>query len=61
MPSYILRDLPPDLWDKFRQRAELQQWPLRALILHLFELYATDQIQLKKAPPPRPDRPTSGT
>ena len=60
MPSYILRDLPPDLWDKFRKRAELQRWPLRALILHLLELYADGKIQLAGEPPPRPGPPTIG-
>jgi hypothetical protein len=55
MSSYILRDLPPDIWAKFKARAERQQWPLRALILTLFEMYANDQIQLQASPPRRPE------
>ena len=57
MASYILRDLPEDLWSKFKQRAELQQWPLRALILALLEGYANGTLTLQATPPPRSPPP----
>jgi hypothetical protein len=51
MSQYILRDLPPDMWMRFKRRAELQQWPIRALILRLLEDYADNRITPSAASP----------
>ena len=40
MPTYILRDLPPELWDRVKVRAALEGRPLRALLLELLRRYA---------------------
>jgi hypothetical protein len=39
MPSYMLRAIDPDLWARFRARAEREGRPLRALLLALIERY----------------------
>lgn len=54
MPSYILRDLPPDLWTRVRARAEGSGWPLRALFLRLLEDFADGRVVPSGQPPPRP-------
>jgi hypothetical protein len=41
MSSYILRDLPPELWARARERAAREGLPLRPLLLELLEEYAT--------------------
>ena len=55
MPTYILRDLPPDLWARAKERAQADGWPLRPLFLQLLEDYATGRIRPTKAPPARQD------
>lgn len=39
--SFILRDIPPDLWRKVKARAALEGTTLRALLLGFLEKYAT--------------------
>ena len=46
MPSYILRTIDPDLWARFKARAEQDGIPMRALILKLIALYASGKIQV---------------
>jgi hypothetical protein len=51
MPSYILRNLPPDLWARFKSRSEQEGIPMRALMLKLIELYASGQIAVQATQP----------
>lgn len=44
MASYILRDLPPDLWNRFKARAETERRPLKALFLDLIAAYADNRV-----------------
>lgn len=44
MPSYIIRDLPEDLWKRVKARAERDAWPLRKLFLQLLEDFASERI-----------------
>jgi hypothetical protein len=44
MPSYILRNIPPDMWEQFKARAEREGIPMRALILLLIEAYADGKV-----------------
>lgn len=44
MANYILRNVPPDLWNQVRMRATEQNVPLRALILKLLTGYAENRI-----------------
>lgn len=54
MPSYVLRDLPPEVWEQFRARASAEGWPLRALFLELIREYASGAISPTVAPIPMP-------
>jgi hypothetical protein len=40
MPSYILRDIDPELWEQFKARAAKEGRPLRFVILELVKAYA---------------------
>lgn len=40
MPSYILRDIDPQLWQRVKARAEREGHPLRWVILTLLTKYA---------------------
>lgn len=44
MPSYILRNIDPDLWARFKARSEEEGIPMRALVLLLIEAYADGKI-----------------
>ena len=46
VPSYILRNIDPDLWDRFKARAEEEQIPMRVLILKLVEAYADGKVSV---------------
>ena len=46
MPSYFLRGLPLDLWERVRERAKIDNMPLRAIILKLLEAYASGEITI---------------
>jgi hypothetical protein len=46
MPSYILRNIEPGLWARFKKRSEEEGIPMRALVLKLVELYAAGKIQI---------------
>lgn len=46
MPSYILRTIDPDLWTRVKQRSEVDDMPLRAIILALLALYADGRINV---------------
>lgn len=57
MPTYVLRDVPPDLWETFKQRSRQDGWPLRPLLLQLIADYATGRLHLSTVPPQRPNPP----
>jgi hypothetical protein len=42
MPNYILRDVPPDLWEAVRARAAEDGEPLKAVILRLLQRYVAE-------------------
>ncbi len=44
MPSYILRDIPADLWVRVRERAQKDGRHLRGLLLWLLTKYADGEI-----------------
>ena len=45
MPSYILRNIPDDLWVRVKARAESDGRHLRGLILWLLTKYADGEIK----------------
>jgi hypothetical protein len=47
MPSYILRNINPELWQQVKQRAASDQLPLRVLILQLLKGYAEGEIHIR--------------
>jgi hypothetical protein len=49
MPSYILRNVPPELWDAVKARAEGEGLPLRHIILQLLRAYAEGHVHLTAA------------
>ena len=53
MPQYVLRNIPEDLWRRVSERATLDQWPKRALLLQLLEDYADRRISPSVASPAR--------
>jgi hypothetical protein len=52
MPEYTLRNVDPQLWSQFTDRANREGWPIRALIVGLLEAYARGEFT-PTAPPPR--------
>jgi hypothetical protein len=52
MPEYTLRNVDPQLWSQFTDRANREGWPTRALIVSLMEAYASGDFT-PAAPPPR--------
>lgn len=52
MPEYTLRNVDPELWSQFVNRAKQEGWPIRALIVALLEEYARGTFTLP-VPPPR--------
>lgn len=53
MPSFILRNIDPKLWEKVKARAAESDppKPLRWLILKMLENYAANREQLKSNDP----------
>jgi len=49
MPSYILRNIDPELWAKVKARSEQDGLPLRAVILGLLEQYGEHGITVRLA------------
>jgi hypothetical protein len=52
MANYILRDLPPDIWTRAKDRAQREGWPLRALFLRLLEDFGAGRVTPSGPPPP---------
>lgn len=44
MPEYTLRNVPPELWSRFTERANREGWPIKALIVNLLEAYANGRV-----------------
>ena len=44
--TYLLRDVPPALWERVKARAALDRLPLRSVLLLLAEAYATGHVTL---------------
>jgi hypothetical protein len=40
MPTFVLRDIDPDLWRRVEQRLKAEGQRIRPVALRLFELYA---------------------
>jgi hypothetical protein len=51
MPQYVLRDIPVDVWARFKERAERENWPLRALYLQLMDDFGSGRLRPQGAPP----------
>lgn len=48
---WILRDTPQPLWSKLQDKAGLEGWPLKALILQLAQDYVDGKIAPSGTPP----------
>jgi len=46
MPAYILRNIDPTLWARFKARSEAEGIPMRALVLLLIEAYADGKVSV---------------
>lgn len=42
MPSFILRNIDPQLWEQFKKRASAEGHPLRWTVLELIRRYILD-------------------
>jgi hypothetical protein len=40
MPTFILRNIPDDLWEAVKERRQIHKRPLRPLLLDLLSAYA---------------------
>ena len=47
--TYLLRNIPDDLWIRVKRRAELDGHALRFVILKLLERYASHGVRLTSA------------
>lgn len=47
MPSYILRTIDPDLWERVKARSQKEEVSLRDVILGLLEMYANGKITVR--------------
>lgn len=50
MTAYLLRDIDPAVWKRFKSRAAAEGIPMRALLLGLIEAYAEGAIALAMRP-----------
>ena len=48
---YVLRDVPPEIWDRVRARAEAEQRSLRSVVLALLKYYAAAGLPPGSEPP----------
>lgn len=53
MPSYILRNIDPDLWARVKARSEKDGIPMRTIIFALLEHYVEHGVTLKATIPAR--------
>lgn len=50
MSKRFMVSASPDLWDRFRQRAALQGWPLATLMRRFMADYAADRVSFGPGP-----------
>jgi hypothetical protein len=46
MHSYLLRDIDPALWRRFKERSDAEGIPMRALVLLLVEAYTDGKVNI---------------
>jgi hypothetical protein len=51
MPEYTLRNVDPDLWSRFTERANREGWPTKALFVSLMDGYSRGDINPATPPP----------
>lgn len=56
MASYILRDLPPEVWARFKERSEREGWQLRPLFIELMREYGDGRFSPVAPSSARPAR-----
>jgi hypothetical protein len=49
MPSYILRNINPDMWDSVKERAKAEGLTLREITLALLSAYAEKRVTVAGA------------
>ena len=54
MASYVLKELPPDVWERFRKRSRMEGWSLSPLLIQLMREYCDGRITLSAQPPALP-------
>jgi len=47
--NYTLRDIPPDLWHKFKVRCAMEGVPMRGKILELIDEWLIEQDRIRRA------------
>lgn len=60
MPSFMLRNIDREFWDRVKNRAKTEQLPLDRLALRLFELYERHGIKAIEAGCPTDATPPHG-
>lgn len=65
MPTFILRDMHQEQWDRFVARAKREGWSRGTLIKQLIRDYGNERISVSRPPDPiesyRPKSPKSHT
>lgn len=56
--TYLLRDVPADLWERTKRRAALDRLPLRSVLLLLADSYAAGTITIGGVRQHLSDQPT---
>jgi hypothetical protein len=46
MADYLIRNIDPDIWARFKARSEHEGVPMRVLLLLLIEAYADKKISV---------------
>jgi hypothetical protein len=54
MATYMLRDVPPEIWEPLQRRVHSDGWHLRRLILQLIEDYGAGRISPSTKPETTP-------
>lgn len=56
MPDFMLRDIPNELWERFKDRAQREKWHVPSLLRQLVTDYAAGRIAASQAPSSNPVR-----
>lgn len=54
MPSYILRNINPDMWDSVKERAKSEGLTLREIALALLSAYGSRKVSVSGASMTKP-------